>query len=129
VGSTTAGTATGSSTFTAVVSSVANAAGAGGSGGSGVTGGAGAAQSASATDGHQFASATAAAGGGVSKWSPNGNVSTQMTRDIRIPIAGFKWCFRDKQSADSSGHDKIPFRIYNKFYIFKILYYKGLPVC
>nr|XP_016944652.1 neural cell adhesion molecule 1 [Drosophila suzukii] len=78
VGSTTAGTATGSSTSTAVVSSVANAAGAGGSGGSGVAGGAGAAQSASATDGHQFASATAAAGGGVSKWSPNGNVTTTM---------------------------------------------------
>jgi len=86
VGSTTAGTATGSSTSTAVVSSVANAAGAGGSGGSGVAGGAGAAQSASATDGHQFASATAAAGGGVSKWSPNGNVSTQMTRASASPL-------------------------------------------
>jgi len=87
VGSTTAGTATGSSTSTAVVSSVANAAGgAGGSGGSGPAGGAGAAQSASATDGHQFASATAAAGGGVSKWSPNGNVSTQMTGASASPL-------------------------------------------
>ncbi|EDW51787.1 GM14610 [Drosophila sechellia] len=69
VGSTTAGTATGSSTSTAVVAN-ANAAA------SAMSGPGGATSSASATDGHQCASATAAAGGGASKWSPNGNVST-----------------------------------------------------
>ncbi|EDW37030.1 GL25736 [Drosophila persimilis] len=86
VGSTTAGTTTGSSTSTAVVATAATAVAAA------AAAAAAASASASATgavagggggerDAHQFTSATSL-GGGVSKWSPNGNVSTgRSTRD------------------------------------------------